>query len=202
MHRALLVALTIAAASAVAHVQTPPAQPAAAQSAPTFHLFFLGHEIGAERDTVTTTSDGRELQAVFHFLDRSTAVDLTGTLDLTSDGSPTHLVVKGHNYRLFSSDSDVTVSGRTAHVRDFASKSDVAIGGKPFFPIDNYAPIGVQEALIDYWISHGRPAEINAPPSGPISIRSRGRETSNYDVVSPRKSFSETLERLSIDGVV
>src|ERR1017187_9545171 len=113
MRRVLLSVLVIAASSAVAHVQTPVAQPAPT-GPPTFRLFFLGHEIGAERDTFATIGGGRELQAVFHFLDRSTAVDLAGTLDLTSDGSPTHLVVKGHNYRLFSSDSDVIVSGRTA----------------------------------------------------------------------------------------
>ena len=149
---------------------------AAPQSAPTpvtFHLFFMGHDIGRETDTTTTTGSGSELQAAFHFLDRSTSVDLNGTLDLARDGSPQHLVVKGRNYRLFSSDSDVTIANGRAHVRDLAKETEVALSGKPFFPIDNYAPFGVQEALIQYWLSHGKPAEIAAAPSGPIRRCSR-----------------------------
>jgi imidazolonepropionase-like amidohydrolase len=144
----------------------------------------MGHDIGRETDTATSTGSGVELQAVFHFLDRSTSVDLNGTLDLARDGSPQHLVVKGRNYRLFSSDSDVTIANGRAHVRDLAKETEVALSGKPFFPIDNYAPFGVQEALIQYWLSHGKPAEIAAAPSGPIRIKE----------VAPG--------RLSIEGVV
>jgi imidazolonepropionase-like amidohydrolase len=155
---------------------------------PTFHLFFIGHDIGGETDTIVPIATGTQLQAAFHFLDRSTSVDLTGTLDLTKDGSPTHLVVKGRNYRLFSSDSDITIDKGRVHVRDLSKESDIAIGGKLFFPVDNYAPIGVQERLIQYWLSHGRPAEIVSSPAGPIRIRKRDGPAG--------------IERLSIDGVV
>lgn len=72
-------------------------------------------------------------------------IDLAATLNLAADGSPRRLVTKGRNYRLFASDAEVTVIGRSAHVRDIKQEKDVALGGKPFFPIDNYAPIGVQE---------------------------------------------------------
>jgi hypothetical protein len=79
-----------------------------------------------------------------------------------------HLVVKGRNYRLFTSDSEVTVAQGRARVRDLKAEREIDLAGKPFFPIDNYAPIAVQEALIQYWIANGRPAEINAAPSGPV----------------------------------
>ncbi|HEY6358575.1 MAG TPA: hypothetical protein VIX35_10045, partial [Vicinamibacterales bacterium] len=155
---------------------------------PTFRLFFLGHEVGAETDTVTPLPAGRRLQAASHFQDRATNVDLTASLDLDAKGSATHFLVKGRNYRLFTSDAEVTVESGRAHVRDLASERDIDLAGRPFFPIDNYAPIGGQEALIRYWLARGRPAEIGAAPAGPVHIRSLGS----------RGPF----ERLAIEGVV
>ena len=77
--------------------------------------------------------------------------------------------------------------------------SDVVIGDRPCFPIDNYAPIGVQEQLIQYWRSHGRPKEIVAPPAGTVRIESRGLVTSDPLPGEPRPA---PLERLAITGVV
>jgi hypothetical protein len=139
----------------------------APQAPPVFRLYFLGHDIGRETDA--WSADGRRLDATFHFDDRGTAIDLAGTLELTG-GAPTRLAVKGRNYRLFVSDAEVTVASGVAHIRDLAEESDVAIGGRPFFPIDNYAPIGVQEQLIQYWQSHGRPKNIVAPPAGTVRL--------------------------------
>jgi imidazolonepropionase-like amidohydrolase len=165
--------------------------------APTFHLFFLAHEIGAETDTRKKTADGQHLDATFQFTDRGTAINLTAALDEAADGAPRQLTVKGRNYRLFASDSNVTISGQRAHVRDLTTERDITLGGKPFFPIDNYAPIGMQGELIKYWIAKGRPAELTSAPSGPvIRITSRGTQAPAY--------FSDVpnLERLAIDGVV
>src|SRR5579871_3473812 len=158
----------------------------------TFHLFFIGHDIGRETDTVTNNAGKSQLRSAFHFLDRSTAVDLDATLDSDKDGAALHLVVKGRNYRLFNSDSDITLSDGRVHIREFTKESDLVIGNKPFFPVDNYAPIGVQEALIEFWLSHGRPAEILSAPAGPIHIKSRGGTSGGT---------SDVPERLSIEGV-
>ncbi len=175
----------------------------------TFRLSFLGHEIGREADTLTSSASGTQLQAVFHFDDRGTAVDLTATLDQAADGTPRHFLIKGRNYRLFTSDAEVTVTGARAHVRDLQRESDLAIGGKPFFPIDNYAPIGVQEALIKYWRAHGEPAEINSAPAGPIRIAKAKRPTmvqsfSGSMLPDGRHAPNvvRTYDRLSIDGAV
>jgi hypothetical protein len=113
------------------------------------------------------------VRSAFHFEDRGTAIDLAATLNLTADGSPHRLITKGRNYRLFASDAEVTTIGGSAHVRDIKQERDVTLGGRPFFPIDNYAPIGVQEELIRYWNARGRPAEIQSAPAGPIRITSR-----------------------------
>lgn len=184
MRRIVPLALVISLASLGALA----ARQASAPAPPTFQLFFLGHDVGTETDTVTSTPAGRQVRATFHFLDRSTAVDLTASLNLDAQGSPTHFLVKGRNYRLFTSDAEVTVASGRAHVRDLTAEHDIDLGGHPFFPVDNYAPIGGQEALIRYWLDRGRPAEIATAPAGPVRIRSLGSRG--------------PLERLAIDGVV
>ncbi len=158
-----------------------------------FRLSFLGHEIG--RETASWSADGRRLESVFHFEDRGTSVDLTGALEFDENRQPVRFAVKGRNYRLFQSDSEVTVAGGRARVRDLKTQRDIPLGGKPFFPVDNYAPIAIQEALIQYWLENGRPAEINAAPSGPVRIR----PGAVIDRVNGRRT---TWQSYAIDGVV
>jgi imidazolonepropionase-like amidohydrolase len=180
------------------------------QAPPSYHLFFLGHEIGTETDTLSKSPQGSHLEAVFHFLDRGTAIDLTGTLDQAPDGTPRHFLTKGKNYRLFSSDAEVTIADRDVHVRDLKLERDLQTGGKPFFPIDNYAPIAFQDALIAYWYSHGRPAEINAPPAGVVAIRETrrgyaegaGGRGAALGTSGSGSGTSRAWQELSIDGVL
>jgi Amidohydrolase family len=143
--------------------------------AATFHLHLLGHDIG--RETVTRSRDGgrQAVRSTFHYDDRGAAIDLTAALDLTADGAPLHLVVKGKTYRYFSADTEVSIEDGRARVRDGLKVDDVAVAVKPFFPLDGYAPIAVQEELIRYWLGRGRPTEIVAPPAGVVRIASRGR---------------------------
>jgi len=186
--------LTAMALLAVAAAQTP-------TPAPDFRLYFLGHEIG--REIVTWADSGHHFDSTFHFDDRGTAIDLTASFDEDEGGRPSRLVVKGRNYRLFSSDSDVTITADRAHVRDFKAERDVELRGRDFFPIDNYAPIAVQAALIRYWQTHGRPGEIAAAPSGPvIRIASRGIEALEGPTDTPSHRPPQSVERLSINGVV
>jgi imidazolonepropionase-like amidohydrolase len=186
----------------------PGQQPAAPTSArPAFHLYLLGHEIGAEHDTLTTGPDGPQIDAAFHFDDRSTPVDLVGSLQIGPDGAPRRFTVKGRTYRLFRSDAEVMVMAGRAHVRDLTAERDVDVAGRPFFPIDNYAPIGIQEALIRYWLAHGRPTEIEAPPAGVVRISQRAEDGIDdravRDGVQVGMGYVDhRLLRLAIDGVV
>jgi len=190
-----LCAVTTAVAGSQTAVPTGP---------PTFRLFFLGHEIGREIDTRTTTAAGQHLDASFEFVDRGTTVSLTGALDLTTEGLVKRLQVKGRNYRLFSSDSEVTVAAGRAHMRDLSAETDVALDIRPFFPIDNYAPIGAQEALLQFWLSHRRPGEIVAPPAGTVRITSRGLQALpiNDTPGGGQTSRPMAFERVAIDGLV
>src|ERR1019366_819297 len=63
------------------------------------------------------------------------------------------------------------------------------------------------EQLIQYWLKHGRPAEIAAAPSGPIRITSRGIESALvWPDLKPGQEvidlYPSRVERLAIDGPV
>lgn len=164
--------------------------PPAPQMPATFSLAFLGHVIGQERVSVITTGPGRRIASAFSFEDRGTKVELNATLELDGDGLPIRLTSKGKTYRLFSTDVDVVRVGDLVRVRDGATVESFDLRGRPFFPIDTYAPIAFQEQLIQFWLKRGRPAEIVAPPAGTVRIRARKDGISSPGVL-----------RLAIDGV-
>jgi imidazolonepropionase-like amidohydrolase len=161
-----------------------------------FRLYLLGHEIGRETDRLSIVAGGRRLEATFEYEDRGTPVRLTATLDADAGWAPRRFISKGQTYRYFSSDVDVTVEGARARVRDGSQVTDVEIGAKPFFALDTYAPIGVQEQLIRYWRGRRRPQEILSAPAGPLVISSRAEERVDLG------GESVSLERLAITGPV
>jgi hypothetical protein len=64
------------------------------------------------------SADDDALDAAFHFDDRGTAIDLAGTLESDRLASRRDLPSRDANYRLFTSDAEVTVANGAAHVRD------------------------------------------------------------------------------------
>lgn len=161
-----------------------------------FNLSLMGHVIGTERVVETTSGPGRKIASAFAFEDRGTAVELAATLELDGRGQPIRLATKGRTYRLFAADADVVRVGRRVQVRDGEQTSTLDIGARPFFPVDNYAPIAVHEQLLRYWVTAGRPREILTAPAGPtIRIRRRGLRPA-------AGAGTPAVERVSIDGVV
>ncbi|MEO7271922.1 MAG: amidohydrolase family protein [Vicinamibacterales bacterium] len=211
VHRMLRSLLALIAAAATSASLMTPAGARTVEGTATFRLHLLAHEIGREVVTTSETASGRHLASNFHFDDRGAAVDLTAGLDLSPDGNPLRLVVKGKTYRYFSSDTEVTRSADRVQVRDNGANRTVAVAGQPFFPLDGYAPIGVQEVLIRYWFAHGRPAEIVAPPAGVVRIAVRGLTVIDAPVVASSGNPSGLALaatgggdrwRLSIDGAL
>ena len=121
----------------------------------TLRLFLLGHEIGTERSTIERSGSTSTLTSHFEYKDRGLTVALDATLTYRGDFSPVSYKVQGRSYRYFRVDSSV----------------DSIAEARPAFPIDGMAPLVVQELLIRYWLTHGKPSTISALPSGdPIHI--------------------------------
>ena len=180
----------IGAAVWVSAQGTPPAD------ATVFRLYLLGHEVGLETDTQSLVAGGRHFASTFAYSDRGASVRLTASLDAGVDLAPRHLVVRGQTSRDGAVDSEVTVNAGRVRVRDGQNTTEADLSGKAIFPIDGYAPIGVQEQLIRYWRSRGRPAEIASGTAGAITITSRADE--QVDI----RGKTVPLERLAIDGAV
>jgi hypothetical protein len=178
--RHILVALALVAASAA---QTPAPDP-------DFRLFFLGHEIG--RETVAWTDAGH-FDSTFHFEDRGTAIDLTASFDSDAHGSSVTTRRQGRNYRLFSSDSEVTITADRAHVRDFKVERDVDLRGRPVLS-GRQLRAGCRPGGADSVLAGPRsPSRDRCRAIGTlIRIASRGVEALG----------SRSVERLAIDGVV
>ena len=184
---------------ALAIVTSPAAAPGDAGVTDRFVLSFLGHVIGEERVTVTNIGPGRKIASAFVFEDRGTKVELNASLELDAEGLPIRFTSKGKTYRLFSTDVDVVRVGDRVQVRDGKTTAIIDLKGRPFFPVDNYAPIALQEQLIQFWLSHGRPKEIVAPPAGVVRISTRGPVVS--DPPAGGKPIP-ALDHYAVDGVV
>ena len=142
-------------------------------------LFLLGHEIGAERSTIERSGPTSTLTSHFEYKDRGLPVALDATLTYRDDFTPVSFKVHGKSYRYFSVDSSVESIAEP----------------QPSFPLDGMAPLAVQELLIRYWLTHGKPAMVTALPSrDPIRI-------TEAPFARARGPFQK-LRHFVIDGVI
>jgi imidazolonepropionase-like amidohydrolase len=150
------------------------ARPAASASSARLILSLLGHAIGTEESTFTIDGEARVLASRFSYLDRATNVELQSTLRVTADFTPLSFESHGRTYRLFP----VNVSVPNAS------------GAPNTFTLEGMAPIAAQGLLVQYWLTHGKPATVTLEPSGdPVTI-------------TERPSTDRRLRHFSLDGVV
>ncbi len=189
---ALLVVLFAGSTASIAK-QTKGPEPTAS-----FSLAFLGHVIGEEKVTVEALPSGKRIASDFAFTDRGTRVALAATLELDAKGEAVKFTSKGKTYRLFTTDVEVVRDGDRVQVRDGATQETLDLKGRPFFPVDNYAPVAVQEQLIQFWLSHGEPKEIVAPPAGVVRISGSATRMRSGASGTP----ASAVRKLGVDGVV
>lgn len=145
-----------------------------------FRLYKFEQPIGQESYTVTRTEAGLDLQSTFEFTDRGTKVPLKATLTAAPDYTPRDFAISGSISRMSKIDTSV--------------KPDSKSG--PTFTISGYAPVAIQQSLIRYWRSHGRPASLPILPAGAVEIRDAGPE--EFTIAGAHSSF----ERYRIAGLV
>ncbi|MGA8028454.1 MAG: amidohydrolase family protein [Bryobacteraceae bacterium] len=160
-----------------------------------FRLHKFEQPIGVEADSVSTKGRSVKIESAFEFTDRGTKVPLKAMLDCSKDYTPSSFTISGSTSRLSTIDVGIAVSRHSAKVRDGKSLRDVAVP-QQFFTIAGYAPAVLQEALVRYWQSHGKPSQLAILPSGTIEIEDRGRDT--FAIEGHRIPF----ERYSVRGLV
>lgn len=140
-----------------------------------FRLHKFEQPIGEETSTITRQDATLTLKSRFLFTDRGTKVPLVTMLKAASDYSPQSFNTHGSNCRFCPIDWDITIQGKSAHIRRQQTASTVAVP-ETFFVMSGYAPVGMQMAMMRYWQAHGSPAELAMIPSGVIRIQDRAAE--------------------------
>jgi imidazolonepropionase-like amidohydrolase len=187
--------VTVACLSLLLAAPAAQAQQPRADTAGTFVLHKIGNPIGRETWHVVSEVDGgRRLVSHFAFSDRGTEVPLDAELAYAADGRPTGFTLRGRTSRMSSVDLAITVRGDSAEIRQDGTVATVPLRGA--FPAHGYAPMAVQQAVLQEWIARGRPATLTLVPYAALRIASRGTDT--LDLPTGRA----VLERVSVAGLI
>lgn len=178
----------------------PRAQPAAPPKAQPvesgkFRLHKFEQPIGAESYEVTRDGDALVLKAQFEFTDRGTRVPLTTMLRTRQNLMPVRFEIKGKTSRQSDIDTSLEVTPTGASVREGKETRQVTAPAR-FFAISGYAPVSVQQMMVRYWASQGRPKTLATLPGGEVTIEARG-----HDAVEVGGKKVE-LQRYIVSGVI
>ena len=176
-------------------VAIAPCQTAPQNESGKFRLHRFEQAIGDENYTITAARDTITLKTDFQFTDFGTAVPLTATLRASNTYVPQNFTIKGKTSPTSEIDSEVTVAGNTATIRQ---SNDTLTVSEPqtFFTISGCAPVSLQMMMMRYWLAHGSPQSMSTLPKGVVKIQDRGPETVRLGGRNVR------LERYLIDGLI
>jgi imidazolonepropionase-like amidohydrolase len=160
-----------------------------------FRLHKFEQPIGEETYTITPDGSTLTLKSEFEFTDRGSKVPLTATLRTSDSYVPQSFVINGKTSRMSEIDTQVTIDGSSATIRQGKDSHTVSTPAS-FFTISGYSPVAVQMELIRYWRTHGSPAELPTLPSGAVKIQDRGAETIDVD------GHNIQVERYTVQGLI
>lgn len=130
-----------------------------------FTLFKFSKPIGREHYTVAAGARRLELHSSFLFTDRGTPVPLETTFTATADLEPQSLVTNGSSSRVSELHDALELHGTAVRLVRDGHRSDLPLPPGAFL-IDGYSPVVMQQLLLRFWLTHGRPAAIPILPSG------------------------------------
>ncbi|HTD41764.1 MAG TPA: hypothetical protein VK671_14140, partial [Mucilaginibacter sp.] len=160
-----------------------------------FFLHKFEQHIGKETYHIINNKDSKTYTSDFKFVDRGSPVPLKTELRMNPVLEPLGLNIKGNVARGATVNDTISMRGNTARVKVDDSVFNKNI--KPLtFPIAGYAPVIVQQVLIQYWKKHHEPANINTLPTGSVQIKRDGSDTLTYN------GKPLILERYTIGGLI
>jgi hypothetical protein len=131
----------------------------------TFVLHKFARENGRETYSIETKDSTCSLSSHFLFTDRGTKVPLETTFTARcGDMTPLSYAAKGQASRLSAMDDSLTFDGKALAVTRSGKSATVTPEG-PWFITDGYSPVAMQEQMMRWWLSHGRPGEFTVYPS-------------------------------------
>lgn len=176
--RFVLCLLFLAALPGLSHAQQPAPSSSVVESGK-FRLHKFQQAIGEE--TYEIKPDGKALivTSTFKFTDRGTAVPLDATLRLRADLTPESFSIKGKIARTSTIDTEITISGKTAAIREGTATRQADVPSR-FFAIAGYAPTAVQMMMMRYVAQHRVKGDLATLPGGTVNIEKRGIDRVPY----------------------
>jgi imidazolonepropionase-like amidohydrolase len=188
-HCVFVLLLTLALFSSVFAQNTPQSETGK------FQLHKFEQAIGEENYTITPAGQTLNLKDDFKFTDRGSAVPLSATLTTSDSYVPQSFTIKGKTSRISDIDTEITISGDKATIRQGKNTSTSATPST-FFTISGYAPVALQMEMMRYWRSHGQPAQMPTLPLGAVKIQDRGAETMQIN------GREVKVERYTVQGLI
>jgi len=160
-----------------------------------FILHKFEQPIGEE--TYDTEPEGNLLvtKIGFKYSDRGREVPLTATYRSRSDFTAQSFEISGKTSPHVDINQEMMVEANTIRFRNGRDSTELNTP-KTFFPISAYAPVTMQMFMVRYWLSHGSPQELAAPPARQVRIVRQGA-----DVVEANGG-KKHLERYTVGGLI
>jgi hypothetical protein len=131
----------------------------------TFALYKFAKEIGTETYSIVADQETYTLISHFLFTDRGDKVPLETTFVAATTGmTPRTYAAKGQASRLSHMDDTLTVTGNSISITR-SGKTETHTANGPWFITDGYSPVAMQEQMMRWWLTHGRPTEFTVYPS-------------------------------------
>ena len=174
----------------VLRAQAPPSE--------TILVSLIDRPVGTETVTTATSNGNTTYASELDLTERGGRLQVSSTLTLGADLTPTEFTVKGKSYRFVNVDAAVKVAGGMATVTNLGETKTFE-APRRFFTAQSYAPLSARAPLIRYWSKIGSPAAIPVLPGEPtrdVRIERRGIDTITVH------GKSQQLRRFSIEGIV
>jgi imidazolonepropionase-like amidohydrolase len=188
LHRVCVLLLALSPAILIA--QTAPQSEAGK-----FRLHKFEQAIGEENYTITPEGSSLTLKTDFKFTDRGSPVPLTASLRTSDNYVPQSFTISGSTSRMSNTDTEVTINGSTASIRQ-GKETRTATLPQTFFTISGYSPVSVQMEMMRYWRTHGQPAQMTTLPIGAVRIQDRGSQSVEVN------GRSVKVERYTVQGLI
>ena len=199
----VVVGATLASAHAAAAQAVTPRAPVAAER-DSLRLYYVGRPVGWERYSIAAQGDGSQLLADFDYIDRGRRNHLGATMSLGADLRPQSLELARVTDTSRTVTVRVDVQGDRATVLRNGTTTQVMLPPVAF-ALAPYQPVSQHLALVRYWLTHGRPAQLAVVPGGPVNmvtITRGGLDTLAVAGAGAGAGTRTVLTRYGIDGVV
>jgi imidazolonepropionase-like amidohydrolase len=164
----------------------------------TILVSLIDRPVGREVYSSKTDGNATVFSADLDLTERNGRLQVSSSMRLDAELTPTEFTVKGKSYRFVNVDTAVKVAGGVATVTSLGETKTFE-APRRFFTAQSYAPLSARAQLINYWEKHGKPDSLPVIPGEPtrnVRIEQRGTDTITT------ATGQSILRRFSVDGIV